>query len=121
MDVLEEQTIQSILAVDCGTLYTRALLVDIVADEYRFVGSGAVPTTAELPYADVTRGVYQAIADLEATTGRRIVEGGRVVTPQHVDGHGVDVVVATCSAAPAVRLVVAGITSDYSTRAARNA
>ncbi len=121
MDALEDQPIQSILAIDCGTLYTRALLVDIVADEYRFVGSGSAPTTAELPFADITVGVYQAIADLEATTGRRLVDDGRVVTPQHVDGHGVDVVVATCSAAPALRLIVAGIAQEHSTRAARNA
>ncbi|HET7079235.1 MAG TPA: glutamate mutase L [Chloroflexia bacterium] len=121
MDALEEQPIQSILAVDCGSLHTRALLMDIVADEYRFVGSGVAPTTTEAPYQDITVGVYNAIVDLESTTGRHLVEGGRVVTPQHPDGHGVDVFVATCSAMPAVRLVVAGLTNEYSTRAARQA
>jgi hypothetical protein len=121
MDAPEEQSIQSILAVDCGALYTRALLMDVVAEEYRFVGSGVAPTTAEAPYSDLTVGVYNAIMDLEATTGRRLVDGGRVVTPQHIDGHGVDLFVATCSAAPAIRLVVAGVTQDFSARAARQA
>lgn len=121
MDAPEEQSIQSILAVDCGALHTRALLMDVVAEEYRFVGSGVAPTTAEAPYSDLTVGVYNAIMDLEATTGRRLVDGGRVVTPQHTDGHGVDVFVATCSAAPAIRLVVAGVTQDFSARAARQA
>ncbi|MDQ2808105.1 MAG: glutamate mutase L [Chloroflexota bacterium] len=121
MDTPEDQAIQSILAIDCGTRTTRALLLDIVAEEYRFIGSGSAPTTAEAPYSDLTVGVYNAILDLEATTGRALVEGGHVVTPQHRDGHGVDVFVATCSAMPAVRLVVAGITGEFSTRAARRA
>ncbi|HUS17624.1 MAG TPA: glutamate mutase L, partial [Chloroflexia bacterium] len=121
MDTLEQQTVQSILAVDCGTLYTRVLLMDIVAEEYRFVGSGTAPTTAAPPFDDLSVGVYNAIMDLEATTGRRLVEGGQVVTPQHREGHGVDVFVATCSAAPAIRLVVAGVTHDFSTSAARQA
>ncbi len=121
MDTPEDQPIQSILAVDCGTLTTRALLMDIVAEEYRFIGSGSAPTTTEAPYSDLTVGVYNAILDLEATTGRALVESGHVVTPQHRDGHGVDVFVATCSAMPAVRLVVAGITGEFSTRAARQA
>ena len=30
--------IQSILVVDCGTLHTRAVLLDVVEEEYRFVG-----------------------------------------------------------------------------------
>ena len=81
--------------------------------------AACAPTTTEAALPDITVGVYNAIADLEGTTGRRLVEGGRVVTPQHPDGHGVDMFVATCSAAPAVRLVVAGLTHEYSTRAAR--
>lgn len=115
------QSIQSILAVDCGSLWTRAMLFEIVADEYRFVGSGSAPTTADAPFPDLGIGVAAAIADLEATTGRSLLENGLVVTPQRADGQGTDLFVATCSAAPPIRIVVAGITGDFSTRAARQA
>jgi hypothetical protein len=111
--------IQSILVVDCGTLHTRAVLLDVVEEEYRFVGGATAPTTIEPPFADITIGVYNAIAELEATTGRRLVDDGHIVTPQHTDGHGVDVFLATCSAAPALRLVIAGLTRDYSIRTAQ--
>ncbi len=111
--------IQSILVVDCGTLHTRAVLLDVVEEEYRFVGGATASTTTEPPFADITIGVYNAIAELEATTGRRLVEEGHIVTPQHTDGHGVDVFLATCSAAPALRLVIAGLTRDYSIGTAR--
>lgn len=121
MDPPHAQSIQSILAVDCGTLWTRALLFEIVADEYRFVGSGSAPTTADAPFPDLGIGVAAAIADLEATTGRSLLENGLVVTPQRADGQGTDLFVATCSAAPPIRIVVAGITGDFSTRAARQA
>jgi hypothetical protein len=115
------EPIQSILVVDCGTLHTRAVLLDVVEEEYRFVGGANAPTTAEPPFADITVGIYNAIAELEATTGRRLVEEGQIVTPQRTDGHGVDVFLATTSAAPAVRLVVAGLTRDYSIAAASTA
>ena len=111
--------VESILVVDCGTLYTRAVLIDAVDEEYRFVGSAEAPTTVEPPLSDITIGVYNAIAELEAATGRHLIDGGHIVTPQHADGHGVDLFLATCSAAPALRLVVAGLTRDYSSAAAQ--
>jgi hypothetical protein len=115
------EPIQSILVVDCGTLHTRVALLDVVEEEYRFVGGAAAPTTSEPPFADITVGIYNAIAELESTTGRRLVEDGQIVTPQRTDGHGVDVFLATTSAAPAVRLVVAGLTRDYSIATATTA
>jgi hypothetical protein len=115
----QSEPIQSILVVDCGTLHTRAVLLDVVEEEYRFVGGATAPTTTEPPFPDITIGVYNAIAELEATTGRRLVEDGHIVTPQHTDGHGVDVFLATCSAAPALRLVIAGLTRGYSIHTAQ--
>ena len=38
-------TVGAILAVDIGSLYTRAALFDVVGDEYRFVARASSPTT----------------------------------------------------------------------------
>ena len=57
-------TVGGILAVDIGSLNTRAALFDVVGDEYRFVARASALTTAEAPYNDVTAGVYNAVRDL---------------------------------------------------------
>jgi hypothetical protein len=114
-------TVGSILAVDIGSLYTRAALFDIVGDEYRFVARASAFTTAEAPHGDVTAGVYNAVRELEQTTGRRLLEEARLLMPQRRDGSGIDLFIATSSAAPALRLVVAAVSADISEQSALQA
>lgn len=111
----------AMLAVDIGSLYTRAVLFDVVGDEYRFIARASATTTAEAPHNDVTAGVYNAISDLEGVIGRKLTEGTRLLMPQRRDGNGLDLFIATSSAAPALRLVVAAISSDVSASSALQA
>src|SRR6476661_10651277 len=78
-------TVGAVLAVDIGSLYTRAALFDVVGDEYRFVARASSPTTAEAPDNDVTAGVYNALRDLEQITGRKLSEENRLLMPQRRD------------------------------------
>ncbi len=122
--VPEETTIAQVgamLAVDVGSLYTRAVLFDVVGDEYRFIARTSAATTAEAPYNDVTSGVYNALAELEGITGRKLTEGTRLLMPQRRDGNGLDLFIVTSSAAPALRLVVAAVSNDVSASSALQA
>lgn len=114
-------TVGAVLTIDVGSLHTRAAIFDIVGDEYRFIARATVPTTAELPANDIAVGVTNALAELEQITGRKLSEQSGVIMPQRRNGSGVDLVIATSSAAPALRLVVAAVSGDISQLSATQA
>ena len=47
---------ESVLAIDIGSVHTRALLFDVVDNRYRFLSGGSALTTAGAPYFDVGEG-----------------------------------------------------------------
>lgn len=111
----------SILAVDFGSVTTRAMLFDVVQGQYRFVASGTSPTTAEPPFLDVGEGLRRAMDQLRDVSGRPLLdETQRLIMPSRSDGSGVDGFVATASAGPAVRAVIAGLMPDASLESARH-
>src|SRR6266571_1522611 len=57
--------LRTIVATDCGSTTTKAILIERVGDEYRQTYRGEAPTTVEAPFEDVTRGVLNAIAEIE--------------------------------------------------------
>ena len=65
--------LNSLLAVDVGTVTTRAALFDVVEGSYRFIASGQAPTTAAAPFKDISEGVHQAIENLQTVTGRKFL------------------------------------------------
>lgn len=107
-------TVGAMLSVDIGSLHTRAVLFDVMGDEYRYVARATAPTTTEAPYNDVTAGVYNAVRELETLTGRRLTDENRLLMPQRRDTNGIDLFIATTSAAPALRLAVAAVSRDIS-------
>jgi hypothetical protein len=105
---------ESLLAIDVGTITTRAALFDVVEGSYRFIASGYSPTTALAPYRDVSEGVRQAIEKLETVTGRKFLgEGYQLIIPAS-DGAGVDLFAATHSAGPAIKTAVVALLDDVS-------
>ena len=44
---------------------------------------GEAPTTVEAPFEDVTRGVLNAVREVEELAGRKILDGERIITPQN--------------------------------------
>jgi hypothetical protein len=110
----------SILAVDVGAANTRAVLFDVVEGEYRFVASGVAPSTAEAPFKDVSEGVRSAISNLQAILGRALLDASRdLITPSQPNGSGVDGLVVTISAGPAIKVALVGLLQDVSLESAR--
>ena len=66
--------INVILATDCGSTTTKSILVENIDGEYRLTHRGEAPTTVEAPFEDVTRGVLNAIIELEELKGTELVQ-----------------------------------------------
>ncbi|HKO21795.1 MAG TPA: glutamate mutase L, partial [Candidatus Eisenbacteria bacterium] len=86
--------IQSILATDCGSTTTKAILIERRGDEYRLIVRGEAPTTVEAPFEDVTRGVLNAIMEVEELAGRKLLDGEKILSPQK-GTEGVDLYIST--------------------------
>jgi len=111
----------SILATDCGSTTTKAILIEKKADEYRLIVRGEAPTTVEAPFEDVTRGVLNAVREVEELSGRTILEGERIVTPQKDERTGVDVYVSTSSAGGGLQMMVTGVVMSMTAESAQRA
>ena len=121
---LSPGSIRSILATDCGSTTTKAILIERQGAEYRLVTRGEAPTTVEAPFEDVTRGVLNAVKEVEELRGRRLLDGDRILSPQQGD-HGVDLYVSTSSAGGGLQMMVSGLvlrmTGESAQRAALGA
>ncbi len=109
-----------IIATDCGSTTTKAILIERQGEEYRQTYRGEAPTTVEAPFEDVTRGVLNAIAELEDLSGRKLLEDDHIITPAQ-DGAGADVYVSTSSAGGGLQMLVAGVVQSMSAESARRA
>src|SRR6266700_6381082 len=98
----------SILVADCGTVFTKVSLLGLVEGQYRLMARGEAPTTAAAPYQDITKGIIQAINEIEFITGRHFVANGRMISPEQPSGDGTDLFIATISAGGPILLVVLG-------------
>ena len=102
-----DRELRVILATDCGSTTTKAILIEKIGEEYRQTCRGEAPTTVEAPYEDVTRGVLNAIQELEELSGRKILAGETIITPAR-DNEGVDIYLSTSSAGGGLQMMVAG-------------
>jgi uncharacterized protein (TIGR01319 family) len=114
-----------ILATDCGSTTTKAILIEQRDGHYRLAARGEAPTTVEAPAEDVTCGVVNAMQEIEDLTGRRFVENEHLLVPRRPDGSGADAYVSTSSAGGGLQMMVAGVvlqmTAESAARAALGA
>jgi uncharacterized protein (TIGR01319 family) len=115
---MNPQDLRVILATDCGSTTTKAILIQKLGDEYRQTHRGEAPTTVEAPFEDVTRGVLNAIQEVEELSGRTILEGERILTPAN-DATGVDIYISTSSAGGGLQIMVAGVVKSMSAESAQ--
>ena len=113
-------SLQSILATDCGSTTTKAILIELVNGEYRLRFRGEAPTTVEAPFEDVTRGVLNAVMEVEELSNRTLLDGDEIITPQQGD-KGVDIYVSTSSAGGGLQMMVAGVVKSMSGESAERA
>ena len=74
---ISSENIKIILATDCGSTTTKSILIQYTDGAYRLTHRGEAPTTVEAPFEDVTRGVLNAIMELEELSGHNILDGER--------------------------------------------
>ena len=110
-----------IVATDCGSTTTKAILIEKVGDEYRQTFRGEAPTTVEAPFEDVTRGVLNAIAEIEELSGRRILDGEKIITPCRDAKTGVDIYISTSSAGGGLQMMVTGVVQNMTGESAQRA
>ncbi len=112
--------IRSILATDCGSTTTKAILIEKRGDEYQLIVRGEAPTTVEAPVEDVTAGVINAVTEVEELAGRRLLDNGAIIKPQNGD-EGVDIYISTSSAGGGLQMMVAGVVRNLTGESAERA
>ena len=119
---MSEPRIHSILAVDFGSVNTRALLFDKVDGRYQMVAGGAGRTTIGSPTDDAQAGLASILQEMSEATGRRFFDqAGGIIRPEQDDRVGVDCFLTTTSAGQALRAVLVGLYPQVSIAAARRA
>ena len=108
-------SLNTVLVTDCGSTTTKAVLIERKGDVYRQTCRGEAPTTVEAPFEDVTRGVLNAIAEVEELSGRTILDGERFRTPSQGDD-GIDLYLSTSSAGGGLQMMVAGAVKNMTGR-----
>ncbi len=121
---MSDTVLQSILATDCGSTTTKAILIELTDQGYRLTARGEAPTTVEAPFEDVTRGVLNAVREVEELSGRIILAGDQILRPERgLDStkKGVDVYVSTSSAGGGLQMMVAGVVKSMTGESAQRA
>ena len=113
--------IKVIVATDCGSTTTKAILIEFHNGEYRLMVRGEAPTTVEAPFEDVTMGALNAVAEVEELSGRKILdENGKFISPS--EGNvGTDVFISTSSAGGGLQMMVAGVVRSMTAESAERA
>ena len=120
MDLPNVVDAETLLAVDVGSVHTRASLFDVVDNQYRLVATGRSLSTAATPLLDISEGVRMAMDQIQTITGRRLLDDqDGLVMPSTSQGAGVDVFVVTSSAGPRLRAVLVGLTPGVSLESGR--
>lgn len=110
---------ETILAVDCGSTTTKAILFSN-SDGWHLVARGEAPTTVEAPFDNVMVGLYNAVKELEELTGKQILEGEKFLIPV-LNGKGVDLFLATSSAGGGLQMLVMGVVKTMTAESAQRA
>ncbi|MCB1154571.1 MAG: glutamate mutase L [Deltaproteobacteria bacterium] len=113
--------IKVILATDCGSTTTKAILIQKIGDEYRQTHRGEAPTTVEAPFEDVTMGVLNAVTEVGELAGRRLVDDeGNIIRPA-TETEGCDIYISTSSAGGGLQMMVAGVVRKMTAESAERA
>lgn len=113
--------IKSILATDCGSTTTKSILIEWRDGRFRLVRRGEAPTTVEAPAEDVTKGVLNAVGEIEDLEGRSFLNGSKDGVLVTEDDQGVDVYCSTSSAGGGLQMTVAGVVKSMTGESAQRA
>lgn len=119
--MIEKEKIKRILATDCGSTTTKAILIEKKGEEYRLVVRGEAPTTVEAPFEDVTRGVLNSVREVEELTQRVLLKGEKILKPKRNEKEGTDIYISTSSAGGGLQMMVAGVVLTMTAESAQRA
>ena len=119
--MVDQKNINIILATDCGSTTTKAILIEKKDGEFRQTFRGEAPTTVEAPFEDVTRGVLNAVIELEELSGRKILDGERFMNACNSDKDGIDIYISTSSAGGGLQMMVGGVVKSMTGESAQRA
>ena len=113
--------VKTILATDCGSTTTKAILIEKEGEEYRLKVRGEAPTTVEKPAEDVTRGVLNAVGEVEELSGRTLLKSEKVLHSKNGVKGGTDIYLSTSSAGGGLQMMVAGVVKSMTGESAQRA
>ncbi|MEZ7891960.1 MAG: glutamate mutase L [Candidatus Wallbacteria bacterium] len=119
--MIPKEKITSILATDCGSTTTKAILFEKVGDTFRLIKRGEAPTTVEAPIEDVTKGVINAVHELEDLVGRKLLDDNDQLIKPKRNNEGVDIYISTSSAGGGLQMMVAGVVKAMTAESAQRA
>ena len=119
--MIKPEEIKSIVATDCGSTTTKAILIEKKEDGYRLIVRGEAPTTVEAPFEDVTRGVLNAVTEVEELANKEILDGENFIKPYKDKNHGIDIYISTSSAGGGLQMMVAGVVKTMTAESAARA
>ncbi len=115
------EDIHVVLATDCGSTTTKAILIQKTADGYRQTHRGEAPTTVEAPFEDVTMGVLNAVTEVGELAGRELVDDdGHIIRPAQ-GNRGCDLYISTSSAGGGLQMMVGGVVRSMTAESAERA
>lgn len=117
---IDKDKIERIIATDCGSTTTKAILIEKVDGEYRLRVRGEAPTTVEAPVEDVTAGVFNAITEVEELRGIKFIENEKLIKEKTSD-KGMDIYISTSSAGGGLQMMVAGVVKSMTAESAARA
>ena len=120
---LDPDRIKVIVATDCGSTTTKAIMIEEVDGVYRQTFRGEAPTTVEEPFADVTVGVVNSVTELQELSGRQLIaEDGTIIRRTSTDDAvGCDIYISTSSAGGGLQMMVAGVVREMTAASAKRA
>ncbi|HHE38549.1 MAG TPA: methylaspartate mutase [Candidatus Cloacimonetes bacterium] len=121
------QNLKRIVATDCGSTTTKSILIEYIDGEYRQTVRGEAPTTVEKPLNDVTKGVINAVTELEELARLKYNDPSikfikdETIWISEKDGEGVDAYVSTSSAGGGLQMMVTGVVAKMTGESAERA
>lgn len=119
---MPNKTPKSILATDCGSTTTKAILIEQQpSGEYRLVVRGEAPTTVEAPFEDVTKGALNAIREVEELSDRHFISDDETIVRPDDGKLGTDIYISTSSAGGGLQMMVSGVVKSMTAESAERA
>ena len=112
-----------IVATDCGSTTTKAILIEERDGVFRQTFRGEAPTTVEEPFADVTLGVTNSVTELQELSGYTLIadDGTIIRRASPSDPVGCDLYISTSSAGGGLQMMVAGVVREMTAESAKRA